>query len=41
MDWAAATIWATVPLSVETSENTFAFAFAARAWVAVVLYSHV
>src|ERR1039458_4719525 len=33
MDWAAVATWAAVPLTVETSENTSTFAFAARACI--------
>ena len=39
MDWAAVAIWAAVPLTVETSENTRTAGFAACAWAAVVLNS--
>src|SRR5580658_5929308 len=39
MDLAAVAIWAAVPFTVETSENTLTLAFAARAWLSVVLNS--
>jgi hypothetical protein len=37
MDLAAVAIWAAVPFTVETSENTLTLAFAACAWLWVVL----
>src|ERR1700723_4358862 len=39
MDWAAVAIWAAVPFTVETSENTLTLAFAACAWASVELNS--
>jgi hypothetical protein len=39
MDSAAAVIWATVPLTVETSANIWTAGLAARAWVVAVLNS--
>ena len=41
MDWAAAAIWAAVPLTVETSENTLTLAFAAWAWASAALNRYV